>query len=154
MPQVTVRGVWHRDLVDVIQTALEDPRAQSYHLTPFRMYWKPTEDSEPERIITDLYNSDAFLEEHEKLQQQPKEPGCALEQVVIALMNWSDSTHLASFGDASLWPIYMFLGNQSKYSRGKPSHFAAHHLAYVPTVSYTLFHSVLSLITWLCCQAS
>ena len=51
-PQVTVHGVWHCTLVDVIRTALEDPRAQSYHLTPFRMYWKPTEDSKPERTST------------------------------------------------------------------------------------------------------
>jgi len=30
-------------------------------------------------------------------------------------MLWSDSTHLASFGNASLWPIYLYIGNLSKY---------------------------------------
>jgi len=54
--------------------------------------------------------------------------------VILALMIWSDSTHLASFGTASLWPIYLYFGNQSKYTRAKPSAFAAHHLAYIPKV--------------------
>ncbi|KAJ3569072.1 hypothetical protein NP233_g5289 [Leucocoprinus birnbaumii] len=47
-------------------------------------------------------------------------------------MLWSDATHLADFGSASLWPIYCYFGNQSKYERLKPSNFAAHHIAYIP----------------------
>ena len=56
--------------------------------------------------------------------------------VILALMIWSDSTHLASFGTASLWPIYLYFGNLSKYTRAKPSSFAAHHLAYIPKVFF------------------
>ena len=63
----------------------------------------------------DLYNSEAFLEEHKKLQQQPKEEGCNLERVIAAIMVLSDLTHLANFRQASLWLIYIFFGNQSKY---------------------------------------
>ncbi|KAG1897413.1 uncharacterized protein F5891DRAFT_1191849 [Suillus fuscotomentosus] len=73
-----------------------------------------------------------MLQEHEKLNLQPNELGCNLETVIGAIMLWSDSTHLASFGNASLWPIYLFIGNQSKYIHGKPTSFAAHHLAYIP----------------------
>lgn len=50
-------------------------------------------------------------------------------------MLWSDETHLTSFGSAGLWPIYLYLGNLSKYIRGMPTQFAAHHLAYIPSVS-------------------
>ena len=133
-PMFEVPGVWHRDLLEVIRTAFEDMKAQFYHLTLFRLFWKSTPDSELEGVVTDLYNSDAFLQEHEKLQQQPSEMGCDLERVVAAIMVWSDSTHLANFGQASLWPIYLFLGNQSKYQHAKPSQFAVHHLAYIPSV--------------------
>jgi Plavaka transposase len=49
-------------------------------------------------------------------------------------MLWSDSTHLASFGNASLWPVYLYLGNLLKYWCAKPSSFATHHLAYLPSV--------------------
>ncbi|TEB34882.1 hypothetical protein FA13DRAFT_1707097 [Coprinellus micaceus] len=35
-------------------------------------------------------------------------------KVVAAIMLWSDSTRLANFGTAKLWPVYMFLGNLSK----------------------------------------
>lgn len=33
----------------------------------------------------------------------------------------SDETHLTSFGDAQIWPVYMHFGNESKYRRGKAS---------------------------------
>ncbi|KAF8238317.1 hypothetical protein L208DRAFT_1242759, partial [Tricholoma matsutake] len=133
-PMFKIPGVWHRDLLEVIRTAFKDTKAQFYHLTLFHLFWKPTPDSEPERVVTDLYNSDAFLQEHEKLQQQPSEMGCDLERVVAAIMVWSDSMHLANFGQASLWPIYLFLGNQLKYQHAKPSQFAVHHLTYIPSV--------------------
>lgn len=40
--------------------------------------------------------------------------GCNLETVITAIMLWLDLTHLASFGNATLWSIYLFLGNHSK----------------------------------------
>ena len=97
-------------------------------------------------IFSELYTSDTFIVEHEKLcAQQPHETGSNLEPVIIAIMLWSDSTHLANFGTASLWLIYLYIGNQSKYAQGKPTSFAAHHLAYIPKVLFfhTFFHTFL-----------
>ena len=34
-----------------------------------------------------------------------------LETFIITALLYSDSTHLASFGSTSLWPIYLYLGN-------------------------------------------
>jgi hypothetical protein len=76
-----------------------------------------------------------MITEHEKIQVQPHEPGCNLETVIGAIMLWSDSTHLASFGTASLWPIYAYFNNQSKYAQGKPTSFATHYIVYIPSVS-------------------
>ncbi|OCB88193.1 hypothetical protein A7U60_g4712 [Sanghuangporus baumii] len=42
--------------------------------------------------------------------------------------------NLANFGTASLWPLYMHLGSQSKYIHGKSSESACHHLAYIPSL--------------------
>jgi hypothetical protein len=103
-------------------------------MKPYKLFWQPDDDEPPERIITELYTSDAMLQEQEKLDSQPHKPDCNLETVIAAIMLWSDLTHLASFGNASLWPIYLFIGNQSKYIRGKPTSFTAHHLAYIPKV--------------------
>lgn len=136
-PQFKVHSIHHRSLVEVIRTAFQDVSAKSFHYTPFKLFWKPTPDSNPERVITELYNSDAFLEEHAKLQGQPQEPECQLETGIAVIMLWSDATHLANFGTASLWPIYSLFGNQSKYARAKPTNFAAHHVAYIPTVSFS-----------------
>ena len=61
--------------------------------------------------------------------------GCTLPRRIIALMFWSDATHLTSFGDAKLWPLYVFFGNQTKYSRGQPSAKLCNHVAYFQTVS-------------------
>ena len=133
-PILEVPGVHHRSLLEVITTAFQDKSAVNFHYTPHSLFWKPTPESEPERVITDLFNADAFIEEHKTLLKQPPEPGPPLEIGIAAIMAWSDSTHLADFGNASLWPIYLYFGNQSKYSRAKPSNFAAHHVAYMPSV--------------------
>ena len=81
-----------------------------------------------------------MIEAHLKLQQSPPEPGCELERVIASLMFWSDSTHLASFGTASLWPVYLFFGNQTKSLRCKPHTASCHHIAYIPKV-WLMFYS-------------
>ncbi|KAI1784806.1 hypothetical protein LXA43DRAFT_1100996 [Ganoderma leucocontextum] len=88
------------------------------------------------RVYSEVYNSDAMLEADARLREQPREVGDPddLEYFVIAIILWSDSTHLTSFGSASLWPIYLYFANQSKYVRARPSSFSAHHLAYVPSL--------------------
>jgi Plavaka transposase len=134
-PEFEVNGVFYRPLTDVIISAFQEAAAETFHITPFRLFWQRFEDEPAERVISELYNSDAMIAEHQKIQVQPREPGCTLETVVGAIMLWSDSTHLANFGTASLWPIYVYFGNQSKYTRGKPTSFAAHHIAYIPSVS-------------------
>ena len=139
-PKLRVRNIHHRSLVQVLRTAVKDESAKSYHYTPFKMYWRRTPNSEPERIISELYTADAFWEEHEKVAKLPlclpNDPlgHKPIENAVLALMIWSDSTHLSNFGNASMWPTYLYIGNQSKYPRGKPSERSAHHIAYIPSV--------------------
>lgn len=133
-PMFEVEGLCYRKPLEVIKSAFEEEAVKEFHTSPYKLFWQPNEDEPPERIITELYTSDVMLHEHEKIRSQPHEPGCNLETVIAAIMLWSDSTHLASFGNAALWPMYMFIGNQSKYTRAKPRSFAAHHLAYIPKV--------------------
>ena len=134
-PKFEIKGLYHRRIVDVIRSALAEPAAQKFHLFPFREYWKPSPDECSERIYSEAFTSDYFLEQYAKIRlQSHTESAKKRIPVMIGLMIWSDSTHLASFGTASLWPIYLYFGNQSKYTRAKPSEFAAHHLAYIPKV--------------------
>ncbi|KAF8546009.1 hypothetical protein OG21DRAFT_1587857, partial [Imleria badia] len=132
-PEFHVEGLHYRKITEVVKSAFEEPAAHTFHHTPYKLFWQPDKTHPPERVITELYTSDAMLEEYEKINSKPPEvPGCNLEMVIAAIMLWSDSTHLASFGNATLWPVYLLLGNQSKYTCAKPSSFAAHHLAYIP----------------------
>jgi hypothetical protein len=131
-----IPGVFHRSLTEIVKQAFQDTGSQTFHLTPFKQFWKPVKDKPPVRLHSELYTSDAMLEEYNKICSSPGEPGCKLERVVASIMVWSDTTHLTNFGAASLWPIYLFFGNQSKYTRAKPKSFACHHLAYIPSVSY------------------
>ena len=138
-PVLEIPGVHHRKLVEVIITAFKDEAAKKFNFIPHHLYWKPTPESEPERVITELFNSDAVINEYKELLRHPPPSSRPdIETAIAAIMLWSDSTHLAEFGTASLWPLYSFFGNQSKYSRAKPSDFAAHHVAYIPSV-YILF---------------
>jgi len=133
-PVFHVKGLMYRKPLEVIKAAFEDPSAEQVHISPYEEYWQPRPNSPPERIYSELYNSNAFILEHEKVRSQPRQ-GCELETVIAAIMILSDYTHLTSFGNAGLWPIYLYLGGLSKYTRAKPTSFAAHHLAYVPKVN-------------------
>ncbi len=140
-PEFEVPGLFHRPLLDTIKAGLREESSNLLHHTPFRSYWKPSEDVPPERLYGEQYTSDALLEEHEKIQALPREPGDNMERVTLPIMLWSDSTHLADFGNASLWPIYMFFGGLSKYIRAKPTSGACHHIAYIPSVSLLRINS-------------
>ena len=45
-------------------------------------------------------------------------------------MFWSDATQLTAFGDAKLWPLYVYFGNESKYERCTPIANLCLHAAY------------------------
>lgn len=138
IPVFEVPGLHYRSLTAIIKSVIEDSSASSFHYTPFKNLWHSTPEAPAQRIYNEIYSSDAMIEAHGLLQQQPPEPNCQLERVVAAMMFWSDSTHLASFGNASLWPLYLFFGNQSKYTRAKPWSGSCHHVAYIPKVCFIL----------------
>lgn len=132
----TVPGLLYRKLTAVIQAAFSSPLAPHFHLSPFKLFHK-SPSGEEQRVFSELYNSDVFIEEHVNVQSAPlppNEPDCKREKVVTALMFWSDSTHLANFGTAKLWPIYLLFGNVSKYIRGQPNSGACQHIAYIPSL--------------------
>ncbi|TFK25468.1 hypothetical protein FA15DRAFT_655145 [Coprinopsis marcescibilis] len=67
---------------------------------------------------------------HWELQDGPGEPGCDLPWVLVGLMFWSDQTHLTSFGNSKVWPLYMFFRNESKYWQSESSCRLGSHVAY------------------------
>jgi hypothetical protein len=137
----SVPGLYYRSLVSVIKAAFADPLAQHFHFTPFKLFHKVRSSAAQIRIFSELYNSDAFISEHDRIQRHGKLPSddlrCKREKIIAAHMFWSDSTHLVNFGTANLWPIYMLFGNLSKYIHIKPNAGAEHHVAYIPSVSVT-----------------
>jgi hypothetical protein len=143
----SVPGLLHRKLTSVISDAFNDPLAHMYHFSPFKLFRKSPVTHKDERVYGELYNSDAFLAEHEKIQRHGALPlderGCKREKAVAALMFSSDATHLTDFGNAKAWPIYLMLGNLSKYKRAQPSCGALHHLAYIPSVSDRLYSTTI-----------
>ena len=143
-PQLPVPGLFHWPLLGVLKAALQETVAEHFHLFPFQEYWQPDPEIPVEHLYSKLYSSDVFTQEYERIHSQPHEPGCGLKTVIIGFMLWSDSMHLTSFGKASLWPIYLFIGNLSKYTHAKPTSFAAHHLTYIPKVcTLSLVHVVI-----------
>lgn len=127
----------HRSIVSVIKEKIsnrEDNRQFHYH--PYQSTWKPTEESPQIQLYGEMYASQAFQDAHEELQRQPsvEEDGEDTERVVVALMLSSDGTHLNTFGSATLWPCYLFFGNESKYRRCRPTERLCHQIAYFEKV--------------------
>lgn len=143
-----IRGLYYRSILSQIRAAFAGPLASKLHLSPYRLYLQkgaaagePSDQTASERVYCEVYDSDIFIEEHDKVQRSknpPEDPHCSREKVIAALMLWSDSTHLTNFGMAKLWPIYMALGNLSKYIRSLPNSGAFQHLAYIPSLPDSL----------------
>ena len=117
-PQVQISGIYYRPLLEVIKAACQSSQAKKYHWVPFKLvHQSPTEDL---RAYMDICNLDAMLEEDAKIRAIGQHPddNPDTEVTVLAMMLWSDSTHLTSFGTASLWPVYLYFGNLSKYPHG------------------------------------
>lgn len=132
-----IPGLHFRSLTNLIRAAFAHPLAAQFHFSPYKLFHKP-ESGEPQRVYSEVYDSDAFLKEHDDVRNRgknpPDDPDCKREKVVAALMFWSDSTHLTNFGTAKLWPIYMALGNLSKYIRAMPDIGSFQHVAYIPSL--------------------
>jgi hypothetical protein len=152
-PKLEVEGVHYRKPLEIIKALFQSERSKTFHYTPFKLFQRHPHggdsDDEPPladtRLHQEVYNSDAYIQEYENIQNQQqerrrKDPELAkekdIENVPVAIMAWSDETQVSQFGDRSMWPIYLYFGNQSKYERARPSSFAAHHLAYIPKVCF------------------
>ncbi|KAG2147860.1 uncharacterized protein EDB93DRAFT_1250366 [Suillus bovinus] len=136
--------LYHCSLVGVLREKLANARDDKlFHYEPYQLHWNSPHLDAKVSIYGDLYTSAAFHKAHSNLQESPGEPGCDLPRVVAALMFWSDAMQLTSFGNAKLWPTYMYFGNESKYRRCKPSLNLSNHVAYFETVRLpTLFDMV------------
>ena len=133
---------YYRKILNVIKAALSENESKGFHTFPFRAYWHPSKGEPPEQIYSESYTGNAWNNEYDELNKSREDGPDHLEAFIIALMVWSDSTVLAQFGTASLWPIYLYIGNQSKYTRAKPTSMSAHHLAYLPKVHCLLPASI------------
>ncbi|KAH6868962.1 hypothetical protein BKA70DRAFT_1452319 [Coprinopsis sp. MPI-PUGE-AT-0042] len=116
----------HRRIISVIEEKIRNVKHGHFHYQPYELMWSPPSGSELEDeqldlcVQGELYNSPAFVEAHQKLQNSPPIPGCGCERVVVALMIWSDETHLSSFGSAKLWLVYRFRDCHGFRSSGYP----------------------------------
>lgn len=135
----SIPGLRYRSLTEVIKSAMtSDPWARFLHYVPFKQFWKQAPGAEEIRVHDEVFSSDAMLQAHEDLQNRPGEPGCNLPRVTAAVMIWSDTTQLTNFGHARAWPIYMYLGNLSKWIRTKVRAGACHHVGFIPSVSRSI----------------
>lgn len=147
-PTFQIKDVLIRPLLSVMRDAFQGPEFSNLHLTPFEECWVPSAvgKQEPDleipfrepfsdippghqRTYGEIYTSRSMMDAYRALPTDP-----TLETVVVVFMFWSDATHLATFGTASLWPLYTFFGNCSKYLHLKPTGNHCHHQAYIPSV--------------------
>lgn len=131
-----VGDFYYRSLTSIIREKIERLTEESlFQFEPYELYWERVRGSHPVRVQGELYTAPAFVEAHCELQILPREPGCCLPRVVVALMFASDGMQLTAFGSGKLWPAYAYFGNDTKYHRCKPTCHLCEHIAYFQTVS-------------------
>ncbi|KAJ3552779.1 hypothetical protein NM688_g3974 [Phlebia brevispora] len=151
VPTMTIAGIWMRSLVNLICELCRDVSVRHLNLIPFELWHRDSDTGEETRLYSEIYNSKAMLDEDAKIRAQPRNPedGPMVEYVIMPIVFYSDSTRLANFGTASLWPLYFWNYALSKYVNGKQSNFAAHHIAYIPSASLYLKVFFFLLLTYL-----
>ena len=132
----TVSRFYRRSLISIICEALSDPiRCKSFRFEPYSLRWKHSCRIDDIGVYGELFSSQAFITAHRDLQDMRIDPtGCILPRRIVALMFWSNATQLTAFGEAKLWPLYVYFGNESKYRRCTPSANLCSHAAYFQTV--------------------
>jgi hypothetical protein len=70
----TIPGLHYRTLTSVIESAFQHPLAHHYHFSPFKLFHKSPGRPESERVYSEVYNSDAFIEEHDHVQRHGELP--------------------------------------------------------------------------------
>jgi hypothetical protein len=128
--------LYHRKLVSVIREKISRPSSFAHlHFEPYELFCQTDEAYEPVKVHGELYSSKAFMDAHHDLQNSPREHQCELPRVIVGLMFASDGTQLTMFSNNKLWPVYLAIGNESKYRQTKPSCQSFEHIAYLETVS-------------------
>lgn len=131
----SISGLHYHPITALIKETFESTISKNSHLSPFKIFQKLPNCEDSDCVYSEIYNSDVFLDKHNKVQCAPTDdPTCKCEKVVAGLMFWSDTTHLTSFGMAKMWPIYLLFGNLSKYIQCQPNSGATKHLAYIPVL--------------------
>lgn len=142
-----VGDFYHRNLTSVIREKIAGLTKESqFHFEPYELLWNRSDCSRPVRVQGEIYTSPAFIEAHRELQASPREPGCNLPRVVVALMFASDGTLLTAFGSGKLWPGYANFGNDTKYHRCKPTCHLCEHIAYFQSVGIYIIPAM----NWTC----
>lgn len=149
--EIHISDILYRRPVDIVREAFTTAAFERLHTTPFSLRADPThKEGRPwpydavdiqldacglpklppghQDMHGEMYNAARTLRAFNEL------PACEEEPVIVSLMPASDGTHLAQFGTAAMQPGYLFLGNQSKYDRAKPSMNAYFHMVYFPKV--------------------
>ena len=147
----------HRSIVSILREKLANtPAWKFFHMDGHELRWKPggSDTSTEFRVLSELYNSDAFMEAQREVRTNPlpsESEGCTHPRVVVGAMFWSDATHLSTFSQSKVWPLYMIFGNDSKYQRGKDGSESYYHVAYFDSVSANCNELVLfwHLLNWL-----
>ncbi|KAJ7189929.1 hypothetical protein GGX14DRAFT_607548 [Mycena pura] len=155
--EIEIDGIYYCPLLDTLKEALQSLDFNNFHLTPFEPRCnpnhdpcRPQDDSDDDtteldehglpplppghlRLYAEAYTSPRMLKAYKAFE---KLPPSKIERVRVAYMFFSDATHLASFGDASIWPLYTFFGNFPKDLRAKPTENLAYHQGYFPSLPY------------------
>ncbi|KIM59742.1 hypothetical protein SCLCIDRAFT_125682, partial [Scleroderma citrinum Foug A] len=140
----TISNFYHWSLLSIIRKTLSDPaRCRSFHFEPYLLRWQHSRGVNDIGVYGEIFSSQAFITAHRELQDIQLDPtGCSLLRRIVTLMFWSDATQLTFFGDAKLWLLYVYFGNELKYQRCTPTANLCSHAAYFQTICVSCFMTI------------
>lgn len=64
----SVTGLHYRPLLSILRSVFTDPLAAKFHLSPYKMFHKSPTSGVEQRLYSEMYDSNAFIKEHDRVQ--------------------------------------------------------------------------------------
>ena len=71
VPTLTVDGIYHHDIIDIITSMFQDRASSEFHLTPFEKYWQPNTEAHPIKVFGEAYSSPKAVDLYHSVHSLP-----------------------------------------------------------------------------------
>lgn len=71
IPTLTVDGIYHHNIIDIITFMFQDQVSSEFHLTPFEEFWQSNPEANPIKVFGKAYSSPKAIDLYHSVYSLP-----------------------------------------------------------------------------------